>query len=179
MTGLATKFPTSDAVPSIAAIAEKRLKFPAPLLTGGMLGTALAQTAISVWFEHDLHSWWTDALFCAAQVSIGTSIGTKINRQRLLEVKSAALVGSVTSFIMLLVMVICAFLISKWTNIPLTTSLFAMAPGGVAEMAATSISFHADATFVVVVQVLRVLAVIIMLPPVLRCLHRITFNSHV
>jgi membrane AbrB-like protein len=162
----------------IAAIAGKRLNFPAPLLTGGMLGTALAQTTLSAWFGRDLHPWWTDALFCAAQVLIGTSIGTKVNRQQLKEVKSAALVGSVTSFIMLLVMVICAFIISKWTNIPLTTSLFAMAPGGVAEMAVTSISFHADATFVVAVQVLRVLAVIIMLPPVLRWLHRITFDSH-
>jgi len=162
----------------IAAIVGKRLKFPAPWLTGGMLGTALAQTAVSVWFGHDLHPWWSDALFCAAQVWIGTGIGTKVSRQRLMEAKSAALVGGITSFFMLSVMVLCAFIISKWTNIPLTTSLFAMAPGGVAEMAVTSISFHADATFVVAVQVIRVLAVIIMLPPVLRWLHRITFNSH-
>lgn len=160
----------------IGAITGKRLKFPAPWLVGGILGAAFAQTTVSVWIGHDVLPWWTDAFFFTAQVLIGTSIGTKVNRERLMEAKSAALVGSVTSLILVLVMVLCAVIISVWTNIPLTTSLFAMAPGGIAEMAMTSVSFHADATFVVTVQVLRFLSVMIMLPPLLRLVYRITAN---
>jgi uncharacterized membrane protein AbrB (regulator of aidB expression) len=77
---------------------------------------------------------------------------------------------------LVLVMVFCAVVISKWTNIPLTTSLFAMAPGGIAEMAMTSVSFHANATFVVTVQILRFLTVMVMLPPLLRLVYRKTVN---
>jgi hypothetical protein len=54
--------------------------------------------------------------------------------------------------------------------------LFAITPGGIAEMAMTSVSFHADATFVVAVQVLRFLAVMVMLPPLLRLVYRMTVN---
>jgi membrane AbrB-like protein len=160
----------------IGSIAGKRLKFPAPWLVGGILGAALAQTTVSVWIGHDVLLWWTDAFFFTAQVLIGTSIGTKVNRERLMEAKAAALVGSVTSLILVLVMVLCAVVISEWTNIPLITSLFAMAPGGIAEMAMTSVSFHADATFVVTVQVLRFLAVMVMLPSLLRLVYRMTVN---
>jgi membrane AbrB-like protein len=160
----------------IGAISGKRLKFPAPWLLGGILGAALAQTTVSVWIGHDVLPWWTDAFFFTAQVLIGTNIGTKVNRERLMEAKSAALVGSVTSLILVLVMVLCAVVISEWTNIPLITSLFAITPGGIAEMAMTSVSFHADATFVVAVQVLRFLAVMVMLPPLLRLVYRMTVN---
>jgi membrane AbrB-like protein len=160
----------------IGAIAGKRLKFPAPWLVGGILGAAIAQTTVSVWIGHDVLPWWTDAFFFTAQVLIGTSIGSKVNREQLREAKSAALVGSITSLILVLVMVFCAVVISKWTNIPLTTSLFAMAPGGIAEMAMTSVSFHANATFVVTVQILRFLKVMVMLPPLLRLVYRKTVN---
>jgi membrane AbrB-like protein len=160
----------------IGAIIGKRLKFPAPWLLGGLLGAALAQTTITFWIGHDVLPWWTDAFFFTAQVLIGTNIGTKVNRERLMEAKSAALVGIVTSLILVLVMVLCAVIVSKWTNIPLTTSLFAITPGGIAEMAMTSVSFHADTTFVVAVQVLRYLAVMVMLPPFLRLVYRMTVN---
>jgi membrane AbrB-like protein len=80
-----------------------------------------------------------------------------------------ALIGSVG---LVAAMLLCAFAVSKLTGISITTSILAFSPGGIAEMASTSVALHADSTFVVTVQVLRIILVIAILPPLFRYLHR-------
>ena len=71
-------------------------------------------------------------------------------------------------------MILSAVAVSKLTGISMITSVLAFSPGGIAEMAATSITLHEDSTFVVAVQVIRIVLVIAMLPPFYRLLHRLS-----
>ena len=69
-------------------------------------------------------------------------------------------------------MFVCALFVSKITGIELITSILAFAPGGIAEMATTSIVLQADSTLVVAVQVLRILTIWLLLPPLFRMFHQ-------
>ena len=71
----------------------------------------------------------------------------------------------------------CLF-VAEATGITLLTSVLAFAPGGVAEMATTAVVLHADSTFVVTVQVLRIVVVILILPPFFRLLNRRDLRKH-
>jgi uncharacterized membrane protein AbrB (regulator of aidB expression) len=68
-------------------------------------------------------------------------------------------------------MFVCAFFVSKVTGITFVTAALAFALGGIAEMATLSVVLYADSTFVVAVQVLRILVVCILLPPFFRLLN--------
>jgi uncharacterized membrane protein AbrB (regulator of aidB expression) len=65
---------------------------------------------------------------------------------------------------------ICAYIVSILTDISFLTAGLAFAPGGIAEMTTTALVLNGDATFVVAVQVLRVVTVCITLPPFFRFL---------
>lgn len=82
-------------------------------------------------------------------------------------------VALVSSIGLIAAMLLSAAIVSKLTGISLITSVLAFAPGGIAEMATTSVTLHADSTFVVAVQVIRVILVIAMLPPFYRLLHHL------
>ncbi|MEH7308982.1 AbrB family transcriptional regulator, partial [Neobacillus drentensis] len=68
-------------------------------------------------------------------------------------------------------MLVLSFLISEITHISFVTCMLAFAPGGVAEMAGTAIALHADTTFVVAAQSLRLLSILTILPPIFRFLN--------
>jgi membrane AbrB-like protein len=81
------------------------------------------------------------------------------------------LIVSFLSTIGLIVSVfICAYFVSVITDITFLTAGLAFAPGGIAEMTTTALVLNGDATFVVAVQVLRVITVCITLPPLFRFL---------
>ena len=65
----------------------------------------------------------------------------------------------------------CALVVSKLTDISFTTAALAFAPGGIAEMSTASVLYHADSTFVVAVQVLRVILVCALLPYLYKILN--------
>lgn len=59
----------------------------------------------------------------------------------------------------------------KITQLPMGTCFLAFAPGGVAEMASTSMALNAYPTFVDTVQSLRLITVLILAPSMLKVLN--------
>lgn len=149
----------------------KKMKFPAPWLLGSMLLTAIVQGGTSAAVGHDVTAYWPHEIMILSQVVIAASIGSRFKKEMFQGLKQTIAISFVSTVLFIGAMFICAYIVSKATGIAFITAALAFAPGGVAEMATTAVVLNADATFVVAVQVLRIIAVILVLPPVFRFLH--------
>lgn len=149
----------------------KFLRLPAPWLVGGMLSVAIVQTLISSHIGYDLMIWWPHSVIVLSQVFIAASIGSRFHKHMLIGLRKTMVVALLSTFGLISIMFACAFLVSKMTGISFVTASLAFAPGGIAEMATMAVVLHADSTFVVAVQVLRILVVCILLPPFFRLLN--------
>ena len=146
----------------------KLLRLPAPWLVGGLLCVAVLQTVYSGITGHNLAAWWPPIMMIFAQIFIASSIGSRFQRSMFIGIRKTVVVALISTIGLVIAMFGCAFIVSKLTGISLLTSALAFAPGGVAEMSATALVLNADSTFVVAVQVLRIVCVILILPPLFR-----------
>jgi membrane AbrB-like protein len=149
----------------------KYLKFPAPWLLGCMVSVAIFKSISSLAIGHDLLAWWPHELIIFSQIFIGASIGSRFHKNMFIGLKNTLLTSTLCTFGFILSMFLCAYIISAITGITFITSALAFAPGGIAEMTTTAVVLKGDPTFVVAVQVLRIIAVIVILPPVFRLLN--------
>ncbi|RYM06721.1 AbrB family transcriptional regulator [Sporolactobacillus sp. THM7-7] len=156
---------------------SKAARLPAPWLIGSMMGVGAAQVLSDLAFGHDLAVWWPNGLIIIAQLMIGASVGSKLNRAMFAGLARAAVIGVLGSLGLMAAMVVCSLVVSRLTRINAVTSILAFSPGGIAEMAATSVVLHADSTFVVAVQVLRVLAICLFLPPFFRLMGKLAADK--
>ncbi|KAB2490549.1 AbrB family transcriptional regulator [Priestia endophytica] len=149
----------------------KILRFPAPWLVGGMVTVALVQALSSMYAGYDLVAYWPHSMMILSQLAIAGSIGSRFHKRMFQGLKRTIFVAFVSTIGLIVAMLVCAFFVSELTGISLVTAALAFAPGGIAEMATTSVVLHADSTLVVAVQVLRIIIVCIMLPPIFRLLN--------
>lgn len=105
---------------------------------------------------------------------IGASVGSKFNRAMFVGMKKILVVSSLSTVAFIFMMILCAYIDSRMTGMTFMTTSLAFAPGGVAEMTATSVALESDPMFVVAVQVLRVLMVYVTLPPLFKYLNHRT-----
>ncbi|MFD1350831.1 AbrB family transcriptional regulator [Oceanobacillus caeni] len=149
----------------------KFLKFPAPWLLGSMVSVAAVKSFGSIIIGHDLIFWWPHVLMILSQVFIGASIGSRFHKNMFSGLKRTLVVSLLGTIGLIISMFTCSYIVSLLTGISFITSALAFAPGGIAEMTTTAIVLDADSTFVVAVQVLRIIAVCIILPPLFRWLN--------
>ncbi|MBV5113506.1 AbrB family transcriptional regulator [Bacillus altitudinis] len=150
-----------------------RLHFPAPWLIGSMLGVAALQVGVGALTGHDLIPYWPAQANIASQVFLGATIGSKMNKQMFVGLKNTLIVAVVSSAGLIAATVLSSIAIAEITGISVITAILAFSPGGIAEMATTAVTLHEDSTFVVAVQVVRIILVIAMLPPFFRFLHHV------
>ncbi|MGI1834340.1 AbrB family transcriptional regulator [Bacillus altitudinis] len=150
-----------------------RLHFPAPWLIGSMLGVAALQVGAGALTGHDLIPYWPAQANIASQVFLGATIGSKMNKQMFAGLKNTLIVAVVSSAGLIAATVLSSIAIAEITGISVITAILAFSPGGIAEMATTAVTLHEDSTFVVAVQVVRIILVIAMLPPFFRFLHHV------
>ena len=147
------------------------LRLPAPWLVGGMISVAIVQALVSSYTGYDLMIWWPHSVIVLSQIFIAASIGSRFHKNMIRGLRKTMVVALLSTFGLISIMFVCAFFVSKVTGITFVTAALAFAPGGIAEMATMSVVLHADSTFVVAVQVLRILVVCILMPPFFRLLN--------
>jgi uncharacterized protein len=145
---------------------------PAPALVGSMVGAAFVQ-GLTQWITNvPITPYWPEWIMILSQVAIGTSIGSRIDRDMFLGSQKILWIGGLCSLIYILIMLACSIAFANWIGVGVTTSILAFAPGGVAEMALTATGVQADAPIVLTVQTLRLCLVLIILPPIFRLLNK-------
>ncbi|MFJ8237932.1 AbrB family transcriptional regulator [Ureibacillus sp. NPDC094379] len=145
-------------------------RFPAPWLIGGMVSVAAIKFLSLGLIGYDLVAWWPHSLIIVSQIFIGASIGSRFHKNMFIGLNRTLLVSFISTIGLIVFVFICAYFVSVITDIPFLTAGLAFAPGGVAEMTTTALVLNGDATFVVAVQVLRIITVCVTLPPFFKLL---------
>lgn len=148
----------------------KFLKFPAPWLIGSMVSVAIVKSFGSELFGYELVAWWPQSLMIVSQIFISASIGSRFHKNMFKGLNRTLIISFLSTIGLIVSVFICAYFVSIVTDITFLTAGLAFAPGGIAEMTTTALVLNGDATFVVAVQVLRVVTVCITLPPLFRFL---------
>ena len=150
----------------IGAVAAKRAGLPAAPVLGPMLLSGLAHVTGFVTVA-------PPTLFViAAQITIGTVIGTRFVGATVAEIRRDLGLASVATLLMLIVAVVFAELILLISGIALPQGFLAYAPGGLAEMSLLALAMEADPTYVSVMHIIRISVVIAIAPLVFGVLRR-------
>jgi membrane AbrB-like protein len=156
----------------LGAVIGKKIHLPASWLLGSMLSVGLVQALYGLILGRNLSVWWPHELIIVAQVMLGACVGSRLNRELFNGVVRTVIVGLIGTLGLMAAMFLCALAVSWLSGIDAITSILAFAPGGIDVMAVTAVVLHADATFVVAVQVIRLLAICILLPPLFSLINR-------
>lgn len=138
------------------------LQLPAAPVFGPMILSGIAHIA----------GWVTvapPALFViAAQITMGTVIGTRFAGATIAEVRRDLSLATVASIAMLLVAVVFAQIIAVASGVPLSQAFLAYSPGGLTEMALLTLTLDQDVAYVSVMHIFRITLVIAIAPYVFR-----------
>ena len=156
----------------VGAFIGKRIKLPAPWLIGSLLGVIIFESVSTTIVDNTFTFSWPHLIVVIGQILIGTSIGSRFRRSMFIGLKRIMIVSTIGTLLLIVAMYFCAYIVSSLTGISLVTSVLAFAPGGVVEMSTAAVSLHADSTFVVAVQTLRIIIVILLLPSFIKFIHK-------
>lgn len=150
----------------LGTILGKRLGLPAAPVFGPMILSGVAHVA----------GWVTVApptLFViAAQITIGTVIGTRFVGATLAEIRRDIGLSTIASLLMLTAAVGFAELIVWTSGIPLAQAFLAFSPGGLTEMSLLTLAMGQDVTYVSVMHIIRITLVIAIAPFVFKWTRR-------
>ena len=144
-----------------AFIADK-IKMPAPFLLGPAILTIIWTTSGGVTVELE------SGLIALLQVAIGANIGRRFKGTKLKEVKPLLLFAFLPTLGLMCFIILFALLFSYFTDQNFTTSLLAVAPGGIGEMGLLAVLVGADQAFVTAHQLTRLIFVLTFLPIFLK-----------
>jgi membrane AbrB-like protein len=136
----------------------KRIKMPAPGLTGSLAANAIAA---SLGIEFEVIPIQVNFLL---QALIGIIVGSQFNREKIKQIKSLALASSLVGLWMAIVGLGLGYLIYRFTDMDIGTALFSAVPGGMSEMSALAIMYKLNVPIVVVFQFLRIVMVYFSVP---------------
>lgn len=140
----------------------QRLNFPAALLLGGMaVSTA---THISGLTTGGVPSW----LSVPTYIYLGCLIGTRFAGLQLKQLKLACFAGLIMTLVVISLSGTAAYIVTQVTEISLSATMIAFAPGGLETMAAMAIILGVDTAYVGSHHILRLFILSIMLPVALK-----------
>jgi len=142
------------------------LRIPGGSMLGAMGAVGTLQLALPVPLE--LGPQWATL----GQILVGAVIGSTMDRRMIASFRSVLVPGvfAVASMLLAGVLIGSAFTLLGFAE-PLT-ALFGLAPGGMAEMTAAAIALGASGPLVASMHVVRVVAVLVLLPFILRPMAR-------
>jgi membrane AbrB-like protein len=135
-----------------------RLKVPVASLLGGVLAVGVIRL-LGVQFAH-LPSFLPVTL----QVILGILIGLRFKKEILPDLKRLALPALLVSVWMLASCFVAGRIFQRLTQVTPVTAILGSAPGGVAELTLLAIDLEADTVVVATLQMMRLMAVIFVIP---------------
>ena len=146
----------------LGAVVALRRKVPA----GAMVGAMIAVMIFNVAFER---AFMPTGLKFYTQIATGAYVGAKISRDDARNLRCIIKPALVLSGVMLIFTLSVGWVICRISNVSVPTALFAMAPAGITDMTLAAMDFEqAEPSVVALVQTLRVVFVILLLPPIIR-----------
>jgi len=148
------------------SVVFQRLRIPNPWVLGPMaFALALTVQGIELSALPQGVSW-------AGQLLIGWSLGNTYRPQFFQRAPRLSWVVALFTLVILILSTGLAWLAARATDLPLTTLVLGLAPGGIAEMTITAKVLELGVPLVTALHVTRMLAVVLLVEPMYRCLAR-------
>jgi membrane AbrB-like protein len=93
-----------------------------------------------------------------------------VDRTTLQQLRKIVLPAILVSVWMLALSLVCGFLLFHVSDLPLETALLGSTAGGIAEMAMLGLTFHADTVTITILQLVRVVLFLVLMPSLARLL---------
>ena len=138
-----------------------KLRVPA----GAMIGSMLAVAAFNVAFEV---AWMPAGLKFYTQVATGAYLGAKVTRKDAETLKMILKPAVLLVTVMLIYSMGVGWLIHSISELTIATALFSMAPAGITDMTLAAMDFDAEPSIVALIQTLRLIFTICLLPPIIK-----------
>lgn len=148
-------------VATVGGLIGLKLKIPAGALIGAMF-------AVGIYNIMGRESYIPANVRIAIQIVAGAMIGLQVGKDTILGLKDMVVPAVIIIFGVVVINLVIGLLIAKFSNLDLATSLFASAPGGLTEMTLAANALGADTPKVALLQLLRLVSVITILPLILR-----------
>ena len=162
---LVVRLAITIAVAMAGGYAALRLKVPAGALIGSMLVVAVANVAFGTAYMPTSWKFYT-------QISTGAYLGAKISRADLRGLKIILKPAVILAAVMLAFTTAVGVLICRISDLTPATALFAVAPAGITDMTLASMEFDSEPSIVALIQTVRIVFTICMLPPMIKLIER-------
>jgi len=149
------------AVSMIGAWIALRCKVPAGALIGAMLGTIVLNLTCEM-------AYMPMGLKLYTQIATGAYVGAKISKSDAQGLRTIMKPAMILSGVMLCFTVAVGWLICRISDLTVATALFSMAPAGITDMTLASMDFDAEPSVVALIQTMRIIFTICLLPPIIR-----------
>lgn len=153
------------AVAMVGGYGAQKMHVPSGALIGSMLAVATLNVVCKMAYVPSGWKFYT-------QISTGAYIGAKISRDDLQKLNSILKPAAILALIMLVVTMAAGILICSICDLTPSTVLFAIAPAGVTDMTLASMDFDSEPSVVALVQTIRIVFTVSILPLVFRMVDR-------
>lgn len=143
-----------------------KIHMPTPNMLGPILMTAVFSVAAGTLQPVP------GVLMACAQVSIGLFMGLQLDAGRISRTRNILPYIFIGTALMIAVSVFTAGILSQRYGFTLVTAFLAMAPGGIAEMSLAGMSMGEDVSIILTYQLVRVLAINIFVPVLMKIFFR-------
>ena len=126
-------------------------------LAGVMTFNLITETAVFIW-----------EFRIVTQILAGAMISSRVGRRELREMKTILLPSLFLLIGMLVYNVLLGGAILMTTTLDAATALFAVSPGGATDMALISAELDANAAYVAILQLIRLILIFIVIPPTFK-----------
>ncbi|WP_130890577.1 AbrB family transcriptional regulator [Fusobacterium ulcerans] len=139
------------------------LKYKVP--AGAMIGSLFAVAIFSIVTGK---AYLPQSYKVIAQISTGAFIGARIKYNDIIELKKVFKPAVIMVVIMALINFIMGYFLYKSSDMDMKTALFCTAPGGIMDMTLIAYDFGADTSKVAVMQMMRLISVMCLIPVLIK-----------
>lgn len=150
----------------VGYLGARALRIPAYALVGPMLLSAIAHVSGLTVSRPPI---W---LIAAAQIVIGSMVGSRFDGVSLRTVGRALLLASGATIVLLGLATLFGQTVETTLGIPFAAALLAFSPGGLAEMSLIALSMNVDAAYVSSHHIVRIFMIVLAAPLLFRLLRR-------
>lgn len=154
----------------IGGFTALRLKVPAGAMVGSMISIAAFNVITG-------RAFMPQDVKVITQIAAGAFIGSGIAKKDILDLRYIIKPAALMVFSMIVLNLLMGFIMYKTTGVDLITCLFASAPAGIVDMSLISADMGADTAKVAVLQMVRLLIVFIVLPPMMKAIHSKIYSN--
>ena len=138
-----------------------RLRIPA----GALLGAMITVMVFNLLFEK---ATMPADMKLISQIATGAYIGARISKKEVDGLKHILMPAVIMTSLLIVFTIGVGLIIHHTQGISVPTALFGMAPGGIADMTLAAMDFGADVSVVALLQTIRLICLLLALPPIIR-----------